>query len=130
MREATAVRQGEELVEAGLKKFLDLKLGLGTDDVEILQFPAGSSNLTYLIRVGRDEYVLRRPPFGNTVRTAHDMGREFNVLSKLSTVYEPAPKPLVFCDDPQFIGSEFYLMERRAGLIIRGRSPAELETSP
>lgn len=130
MQEVTAVRQGEELVEAGLKRFLSLELGLETDRVEILQFPAGSSNLTYLIRVNGDEYVLRRPPFGNTVRTAHDMGREFNVLSSLSAVYKPAPKPLAFCDDPSFIGSEFYLMERRKGLVIRGLAPAELQTSP
>jgi aminoglycoside phosphotransferase (APT) family kinase protein len=66
------------------------------------------------------EFVLRRPPFGNTVKTAHDMRREFEVLSKLSAVYPPAPRPLLFCDDQSVIGSDFYLMERRRGLIIRG----------
>ena len=60
--------------------------------VEIEQFPQGFSNLTYLVRCGSDEYVLRRPPFGNQVKSAHDMGREFNVLSKLSRVYELAPE--------------------------------------
>ena len=69
------------------------------------------------------EYVLRRPPFGNTVKSAHDMRREFDVLTKLSKVYAPAPKPLLFCDNDAVIGSEFYLMERRHGLIIRGRIP-------
>lgn len=88
--------------------------------LEIEQFPGGSSNLTYLVRAGTEEYVLRRPPFGNTVKSAHDMSREFNVLSKLSAVYPPAPKPLLFCDDASVFGSEFYLMERRRGLIIRG----------
>src|SRR5690606_1827803 len=92
-------------------------------DLAIRQFPAGSSNLTYLIKTGADEYVLRRPPFGNTVKSAHDMRREFEVLSKLSAVYAPAPKPLLFCDDENVIGSEFYLMERRHGLIIRGEIP-------
>ena len=58
------------------------------------------------------------------------MGREFQVLSKLSAVYPPAPKPLIFCDDSSVIGSQFYLMERRNGLIIRGLSPKELEDSP
>ncbi|MGD9630411.1 MAG: phosphotransferase family protein [Pyrinomonadaceae bacterium] len=90
---------------------------------EIRQFPAGSSNLTYLLKTGTDEYVLRRPPFGNTVKTAHDMRREFEVLSKLSAVYAPAPKPLLYCDDDAIVGSEFYLMECRRGLIIRGRIP-------
>jgi aminoglycoside phosphotransferase (APT) family kinase protein len=74
-----------------------------------------------LIKSGDAEYVLRRPPFGNTVKSAHDMRREFNVLSKLSAVYPPAPKPILFCSDETVLGSDFYLMERREGLIIRGR---------
>lgn len=128
--EAKAVRKGEELDEGRLSKYLGSKLPNGPDGINISQFPAGSSNLTYLIRIGGDEYVLRRPPFGNTVKTAHDMSREFQVLSKLSAVYKPAPKPLLFCDDESVIGSEFYLMERRKGLIIRGKAPSELENSP
>jgi aminoglycoside phosphotransferase (APT) family kinase protein len=74
--------------------------------------------------------VLRRPPFGKQVKSAHDMDREFQVLSKLSKVYAPAPKPLLFCADEAVIGSEFYLMERKEGLIIRGRAPQELIDSP
>src|SRR5678815_4760890 len=54
------------------------------------------------------------------------MRREFDVLTKLAIVYYPAPKPILFCDDDSVIGSEFYLMERRRGLIIRGRSPDAL----
>ncbi|NNE97499.1 MAG: phosphotransferase family protein, partial [Pyrinomonadaceae bacterium] len=73
------------------------------------------------------EYVLRRPPFGNRVKSAHDMSREFNVLSKLSKVYQPAPKPILYCGDESVIGSEFYLMERRNGLIIRGAIPTVQE---
>src|SRR5438128_9587660 len=57
------------------------------------------------------------------------MSREFNVLSKLSKVYKPAPKPLIYCEDESVIGSEFYLMERRKGLIIRGKAPEILENS-
>lgn len=125
-RETTAVRPGEEIDTEKLSDYLS-DAGLGRD-VRVEQFPAGSSNLTYLIKAGDGEFVLRRPPFGNTVKTAHDMRREFDVLSKLSLVYEPAPKPILFCDDESVIGSEFYLMERRRGLIIRGKAPAELET--
>ena len=123
MGETRPVRTGEEIDTARLGVHLQSKLPDIEGEITIEQFPAGSSNLTYLVRVGDAEYVLRRPPFGNTVKTAHDMSREFNVLSKLSDVYAPAPKPLLFCDDASVIGSEFYLMERRNGLVIRGRVP-------
>lgn len=95
----------------------------------VLQFPAGSSNLTYLIRLGSTRYVLRRPPFGNTVKTAHDMKREFDVLSKLAFVYPPAPEPILFCEDESVIGSEFYLMEKKDGVVIRGVVPDEIAAS-
>ena len=130
MPETTRVRQGEELDIERLASYLADTLERGAGSLNIKQFPSGASNLTYLISIETDDYVLRRPPFGNTVKSAHDMRREFDVLSKLSTVYAPAPKPLLFCDDLSVIGSEFYLMERRNGLIIRGRSPEILERSP
>lgn len=123
------VRSGEELNIQGLAEFLRSEFP-NIDSLDVRQFPAGSSNLTYLISIGESEYVLRRPPFGNTVKTAHDMRREFGVLSKLSHVYPAAPKPLLFCDDSSVIGSEFYVMERRSGLVIRGMGPAKLESSP
>lgn len=127
--DTAAIRTGEEIDVSKLTRYLRSHFVDSTDTVTVEQFPAGSSNLTYLVRNGDDEYVLRRPPFGNTVKTAHDMRREFDVLSRLSTVYAPAPNPVLFCDDESVIGSEFYLMERRRGLIIRGRSPEALETS-
>lgn len=130
MKETTPIRKGEELNTSALSAYLASRGIFDPSEVAIEQFPAGSSNLTYLVKIGDVEYVLRRPPFGNTVKTAHDMSREFNVLSELSAVYRPAPKPLLYCNDESIIGSEFYLMERRKGLIIRGRSPSELEKSP
>jgi aminoglycoside phosphotransferase (APT) family kinase protein len=126
MSDTQPIRQGEELNEANLREFLLANFPGTKDGIEISQFPAGSSNLTYCVRIGADEYVLRRPPFGNQVKTAHDMQREFNVLSKLSAVYKSAPKPLIYCADEGVIGSEFYLMERRRGLIIRGKAPASV----
>lgn len=128
MAETSAVRPGEEIDIGRLSAFLSEELGLPTGEIEVEQFPAGSSNLTYLVRLGRVEYVLRRPPFGNTVKSAHDMQREFDVLSKLSAVYAPAPKPLIFSRDVSIISSEFYLMERRHGLIIRGKIPGTYES--
>ncbi len=129
-KDTKPIRPGEELDEAKLQEFLRENLDVKFDRIEITQFPAGSSNLTYSVKIGDEEYVLRRPPFGNQVKSAHDMSREFNVLSKLAKVYKPAPKPLVYCVDESVIGSEFYLMERRRGLIIRGKSPEILENSP
>jgi aminoglycoside phosphotransferase (APT) family kinase protein len=127
--EAGGIRAGEELDKEALLDYLRPRFP-SYRDLEISQFPAGSSNLTYLIRCDGAEFVLRRPPFGNTVKTAHDMRREFEVLSKLAPVYGPAPKPFLFCDDASVIGSDFYLMERRHGVIIRGRSPEVLVDSP
>lgn len=129
MNDTKPIRQGEELNVETLQTFLRENLDVISDKIEISQFPGGSSNLTYCVKIGADEYVLRRPPFGNQVKSAHDMSREFNVLSKLASVYKPAPKPLIYCNDEAVIGSEFYLMERRNGLIIRGKSPASLENS-
>lgn len=130
MSDTKPIRQGEELDAESLQSFLREELGVKTDEIEILQFPSGSSNLTYCIKIGETEYVLRRPPFGNQVKSAHDMSREFNVLSKLSAVYKPAPQPLIYCNDESVTGAEFYLMQRRNGLIIRGKSPEILENSP
>ncbi len=123
MGETDPARSGEELDEARLGAFLREHHSYNIDPIAIEQFSAGSSNLTYLIRIGVEEFVLRRPPFGNTVKFAHDMKREFDVLTKLSAVYSPAPTPLLFCSDETVIGSDFYLMERRKGLIIRGKLP-------
>jgi aminoglycoside phosphotransferase (APT) family kinase protein len=128
-RDTKPIRTGEELNEANLQAFLRKNLDAGTDEIVVEQFPSGSSNLTYCVKIGAAEYVLRRPPFGNQVRSAHDMSREFNVLEKLSQVYKSAPKPLLYCADESVIGAEFYLMERRRGLIIRGKAPDSLENS-
>ena len=99
--EAGPVRRGEELDLPSLGAYLAEHLPGGMPSVAIVveQFPHGHSNLTYLVRLGDREIVLRRPPFGNRVKTAHDMGREYRILSRLCRAYEPAPCPLLFCDD-------------------------------
>jgi len=129
MQDTTEIRRGEELNEQNLREFLRTEFNDSDENIEISQFAAGSSNLTYLVKISDEEYVLRRPPFGNAVKSAHDMKREYNVLSKLSKFYKPAPKPLIYCNDENIIGSEFYLMCRCKGLIIRGKSTATLESS-
>src|SRR5687768_8326100 len=106
---AQAVRKGAELPLDRVQPWL-ASVGL-TGEVEVLQFPRGWSNLTYLLRVGDREIVLRRPPPGVTIATAHDMKREHRILSALSQVWDKAPKPIALAEDPEILGAPFYVME-------------------
>jgi aminoglycoside phosphotransferase (APT) family kinase protein len=124
--QATPVRTGEELPVAALEAYLREHLLDLSGPLVVEQFARGFSNLTYLLRIGQDEMVLRRPPFGNAVKSAHDMGREYRVLSKLWAVYPPAPRPFLFCDDPTVMDAPFYVMERRRGIILRQKLPLGL----
>src|SRR6266550_4108546 len=89
------------------------------------QFPGGHSNLTYLLRFGNQEFVMRRPPFGPVPPRAHDMAREYRVLAAVHPVFPLAPRPYLLCDDPEVAGFVFYVMERRRGMIIRFDEPPE-----
>ena len=91
-------RPGEALDDGALGAWLDGVLG-GHAPIEVLQYPGGHSNLTYLVRRGDTAFVLRRPPFGSKVKSAHDMGREHTVLSALAPVYPNAPRPIALCTD-------------------------------
>jgi aminoglycoside phosphotransferase (APT) family kinase protein len=124
------IRAGEELPVERLAAWLKDHLPELVGPLTIEQFPAGHSNLTYLLSDGRAEFVLRRPPFGNQLKSAHDMGREFRVLSRLCHVFPAAPRPFVYCDDESVMGSPFYLMERRRGLILRKSTPTEVVIEP
>jgi aminoglycoside phosphotransferase (APT) family kinase protein len=122
-----AVRRGEELNLATLEPFLTNAFPSSAGPLIVEQFPSGHSNLTYLLRLGAQEMVLRRPPYGSKVKSAHDMGREYRVLSKLHSAYPVAPKVLLYCDDESILGSPFYLMEPIRGIIIRRDPPGSLE---
>jgi aminoglycoside phosphotransferase (APT) family kinase protein len=123
------VRGGEELDLSRLTPFLWHHFGESTEAVTVEQFPSGHSNLTYLVRIGARELVLRRPPFGSKVKTAHDMGREYRALSKLHSDYLLAPKVLLYCDDESVLGSPFYIMEPIRGVILRRDPPPGLPFS-
>ncbi|MEO8504994.1 MAG: phosphotransferase family protein [Acidobacteriota bacterium] len=130
LEEATVpVRAGEEIDLERLRRFLEAKLGL-VGEPGVRQFPSGYSNLTYLVSVGDRELVLRRPPVGSKVKSAHDMGREFRVLSRLHPVYSRVPRPLASCDDLEVFGFPFYLMERVPGVILRARLPPGVDLAP
>lgn len=123
------VRSGEELPLGAVETYLAKHLPEIKGPLAIEQFPHGHSNLTYLLRMGDNELVLRRPPFGNEVKSAHDMGREFRVLSKLNIVYPPAPRPYFYCDDSTVIGVPFYVMERRRGIVLRRSDTPGVDSS-
>src|SRR5437762_9816978 len=123
-------RPGEELDAGKLEAWLRHALPELSGQLEIAQFPKGYSNLTYWLRVGERELVLRRPPFGAKIRTAHDMGREYRILSHLCVVYPKAPRPLLYCEEESVLGAPFYVMERVQGLILRAQPPQGLELPP
>ncbi len=123
-------RLGEELDAVKLEAWLLQALPDLRGPLEISQFPKGYSNLTYLLRVGDRELVLRRPPFGAQIKTAHDMGREYRILSNLIAAYPKVPRPLAFCAEEAVLGAPFYLMERVKGIILRAMPPKGLELEP
>src|SRR5918997_87793 len=128
MSETIKVREGEgfdpEAVEGVLREKIE---GLPEGKLEVEQFPSGASNLTYLLRIGEWEGVLRRPPLGPIPPKAHDMGRESGILSKLNAAYPLAPKPYFFTDDEGIIGAPFYVMERRTGVVLDDSFPEGVE---
>ena len=131
--ETSDVRTGEEIDVPALAQYLRWHLtddqipGLRLrDDIQVSQFPGGHSNLTYLVRAGGAELVLRRPPLGPVAHRAHDMAREFRWLAALHPVFPLAPRPYLLCEDPSVLGGVFYLMERRRGIIVRAQEPLPL----
>lgn len=97
---------------------------------EVRQFSGGVSNLTYLLRYPERDVILRRPPQGSKAKSAHDMRREYDVQRLLKPVYGYVPEMIAFCDDASVLGSEFYVMERLNGRILRRDLPDDLQLSP
>ncbi|GAA0803019.1 phosphotransferase family protein [Spirilliplanes yamanashiensis] len=92
---------------------------LGTGPLTAELFGGGRSNLTYAVTDGTQRWVLRRPPLGHVLPTAHDMAREHRVIGALSAAGFPAPRPIRLCADPDVVGAPFYLMEHVDGEIVR-----------
>lgn len=119
------VREGEEIDAKALTEYLRGKIPGFEHEIEIRQFTGGHSNLTYLLKAGGNDYVLRRPPMGPVPPKAHDMAREFRVLEAIHPHFPPAPRVHLLCEDLSVIGTVFYLMERRNGIILRSSAPPE-----
>jgi len=129
------VRPGEALDWSALAGYLRARLDLGAatsagTDVQVSQFPGGHSNLTYLVRFGATELVVRRPPLGPVPPKAHDMAREYRWLEAVNPAFPLAPKPFLLCEDPSVLGTTFYVMERRNGLVVRRDEPESLAGNP
>jgi len=135
------VRAAEALDVAALAEYLrdNLATQAGAADIvgldlaapmDVSQFPGGHSNLTYLLRFGRAELVLRRPPLGPVPPTAHDMAREYAWLAAVQPMFPLAPQPYLLCVETSIIGSVFYVMERRRGIVAREDEPHGLAGEP
>lgn len=125
------VRAGEQLDWDRIEQYLRAHIpGIGAGSLEVRQFPSGASNLTYLVRIGAWEGVLRRPPFGPVAPKAHDMKREAGLLARISPALPLAPRPYVFCDDLEIMGVPFYVMERRRGFVLNDTFPQGVEATP
>ena len=99
-------------------------------DCEVALISGGKSNLTYRVWSGAGEVILRRPPLGHVLPTAHDMGREYRVLSALYGTAVPVPRTLLLGSEDSELGVQFYVMERVVGHICRdGLPPGYAETA-
>jgi aminoglycoside phosphotransferase (APT) family kinase protein len=124
------VRADERLDEARLTDHLRGRLPRAEGTATVRQFGGGAANLTYLLRYGPAEYVLRRPPLGPVAPSSHDMAREFRVLSVLHRAFPPAPRAFHFCEDASVIGAPFFVMERRHGVVVRREVPPAYRELP
>jgi aminoglycoside phosphotransferase (APT) family kinase protein len=114
----------EPLVDPeALGSYLSRRFPDSAGEPEVERHMAGHSNETFFVRFGEREWVLRRPPRGAFLPTAHDVGREFRILSALDVTGVRAPRPVLFCEDTSVIGAPFYLMERMNGAVIRDQLP-------
>lgn len=119
------VRIGEELDPKRLDDVLKRVITGLKGSPHIKQFPSGASNLTYLIGYDNRELVLRRPPLGAKAASAHSMIREYRVISALQKEYPAVPKTIFYTDDESMLGSEFYLMEKIEGVLVKDKIPAD-----
>jgi aminoglycoside phosphotransferase (APT) family kinase protein len=124
-----AARENEVPDLGALNHYLHLQIPEFNDVIEITQFPSGYSNLTFCLKTTAGEFILRRPPLGANIKSAHDMGREFNVLSALKPHYAKIPTPIVYCENAEVIGAPFYIMERLHGVILRAANAPQLSIS-
>lgn len=128
--ELIAVRSEDSFDVGAVHTWLSHQIsGLETAPV-VEQFRSGASNLTYLLKYPDRELVLRRPPHGMKAVSAHDMKREVLIQRRLRPSYPLVPKVIALCEDPNVLGSDFYVMERINGIILRRDVPKSVNLNP
>jgi aminoglycoside phosphotransferase (APT) family kinase protein len=111
--------------EVALAAYLEDKLA-GTGPIKVERHQAGHSNETFFLTRGEERFVLRRPPAGAFLPSAHDVGREYKVLTALNDSDVRTPRTFLYCEDESVIGAPFYVMERVDGYVIRDSLPPEI----
>jgi aminoglycoside phosphotransferase (APT) family kinase protein len=116
---------------ANVARFFRERIAGGGVELDVSLISGGRSNLTYLVRGGGREWVLRRPPLGHVLPTAHDMAREYRVLSALAHTDVPVARPLALCEDAAVNEMPFYVMEYRPGVVLsQSLPPGYAEAAP
>ena len=128
--ETMEVRPEEGLDLIRLEPWLREHLDGACGPLKIRQFGGGHANLTYLLDFDGREFVLRRPPLGPVAPSAHDMRREHRILSRLWRAWDLAPRSYVMCTDPEILGADFHVLERRHGLVLRATNPEVTDGRP
>jgi aminoglycoside phosphotransferase (APT) family kinase protein len=128
--ETIDVRADEKLDLTRLEPWLREHLEGARGPLTVRQFGGGHANLTYLLTFDSTEFVLRRPPLGPVAQSAHDMKREHRVLKDLWRAYPLAPRSFVLCTDPDILGVDFHVLERREGFVIRANNTAVIDDNP
>ncbi|MCR8899850.1 phosphotransferase family protein [Gordonia sp. GONU] len=124
--EVAQVRDGENLDWPKLNAYLTEHIDEVDGEPIVEQFPNGSANLTYRLTYPGITLVVRRPPFGTVAPGAHDMRREYKVLSHLHAHYPRAPRALLFSDDVEIVGAPFLVSEYRSGVVVWNSLPDEM----
>ena len=120
MNASIEIRRGDEIDEQALLTYLSNIQKVNIDSLKITQFPGGYSNLTYLLQINEDiNWVLRKPPKGANIKSGNDMAREYKIITALKPIFGKVPSPILYYGDSEILGSEFYIMEKVDGWILR-----------
>lgn len=128
------LKQGIDEIDASIVDLLDLQrfrpwlqqhAGAGDEPLRVTRLAGGNSNPTISIEQGGQRWVLRRPPVGNKLSTAHDVGREYTFYHAMQNTAVPVPETVAMCDDASVCGAPFYVMKFVDGVVLS--RPEDLE---
>lgn len=121
------LKEGELFDIVVLNKYLSETAPSIGEILQVTKFPGGFSNITFCLTTAKKEYVLRMPPLGAQIQSAHDMGREFRVLGLLEKHYTRVPHVIHYYDKDTIIGRPFYIMEKITGVILRAANAPKMQ---